>query len=140
MVKLVHRCNTFDLYEVSFFQMLHQFIPLLIFYKNLSCDRIRKVCNDDLDDRFFSIPKFPHIGIDDLSANNDLADFSLYCIDRHCFFVEITSVEYIRVVGTLQTVLVLLNSTLLTVLPASRICSGLCLGYFCTLLFRTLSL
>ena len=120
--------------------MLHQFIPLLIFYKNLSCDRIRKVCNDDLDDRFFSIPEFPHIGINNLSANDYLADFSLYRIDCHCFFIEITSIEYIRVVGTLQTILALFKAALLTVLPASRICSGLCLGYFCTLLFRTLSL
>ena len=140
MIKLVHRCNTFDLDKVSFFQMFHQFITLFIFYKNLSCNGICKVCNHDFDNRLFSIPEFPHIGINNLSANDYLADFSLYRIDCHCFFIEITSIEYIRVVGTLQTILALLNSTLLTVLPASRICSGLCLGYLCTLLFLTLSL
>ena len=98
-VKTVNGCYTFDLQKCPFRNAtIFNFIQILIFAEHFHHDRISKVCNGKHQNRFFTTD-WTLIHKQNLSSNNNFSHLSHDLFDTDCFFLEVTTIDYIRIIG-----------------------------------------
>ena len=99
-VKPVNRCYTFDLQKCTFRNTaIFDFIQILIFTEHFYHDRIGKVGNGKHQNRFLTTDR-ALIHRQNLSTNDNFSHLSHDLFDTDCFFVKISTVYHIRIIGS----------------------------------------
>ena len=100
-VEFVHHDHALDLQKSPRFDITGKLRYLIIMYKHLYCNRIRKVRNIKNQNRALILDLTLIKGYD-LTPDRDLTDLSLNLLYFQRLILKISTIEHIRIIGTFQ--------------------------------------
>ena len=96
-IEFIKNSHAFEFIETAFLQIPHKLRKFIVFYKDLTGNRICKICNLENDNSLADSGNFLRINISKLSADYNLSDFIHNLGNRSYIAIHIFSKKYIRI-------------------------------------------